>query len=354
MQPKSNNFLKFIPLIGGIIVISTGLLALNFYSKSENKSDSPVSLEKTISPLNLEQFCQKYQTVDRNLQPWNEESLSQQKVLVKTQTDADIPLSLDAVILPEINSEARKAKVPIAMYHDILPKKEVFFDVTPEELESHFELIKSKGVTPISLDQLIIHLRTGSPLPEKPILLSFDDGYGGHYEYVYPLLKKYNYPAIFSVYTKNMGINTGRSHVTWEQLKIMAADSLVTIAAHSKTHPPDLTKLSDEELVPEIVESKELLENNLGKSIRYFTYPTGKNDERVRKLVQEAGYIAALAMNDLDEMFAGESENLLTIGRFGQSRLQEMVDQASGGKAISCSEYLQPKSQPKSQPIPES
>ncbi|MGF1673339.1 MAG: polysaccharide deacetylase family protein, partial [Rivularia sp. (in: cyanobacteria)] len=206
----------------------------------------------------------------------------------------------------------------------------------------------------ISLDQLIIHLRTGSPLPEKPILLSFDDGYGGHYEYVYPLLKKYNYPAIFSVYTKNMGINTGRSHVTWEQLKIMAADSLVTIAAHSKTHPPDLTKLSDEELVPEIVESKELLENNLGISIRYFTYPTGKNDERVRKLVQEAGYIAALAMNDLDEMFAGESENLLTIGRFGQSRLQEMVDQASGGKPISCSEYLQPKSQPTSQPISES
>jgi len=350
MQPKSNNLLKFIPLIGGILVISTALLALNIYSKSENKGDSPVSLENTVSPLNLEQFCQKYQTVDRNLQPWNEESLSQEKVLVKTQTDADVPLSLDAVTLPEIHSEARKSKVPIAMYHDILPKKEVFFDVTPEELESHFELIKSKGVTPISLDQLIIHLRTGSSLPEKPILLSFDDGYGGHYEYVYPLLKKYNYPAVFSVYTKNMGINTGRSHVTWEELKIMAADSLVTIAAHSKTHPPDLTKLSDEELVPEIVESKELLEKNLGISIRYFTYPTGKNDERVRKLVKEAGYIAALAMNDLDEMFAGKSENLLTIGRFGQSRLRTLVDQASGGKAISCSEYLEPKSQP----IPES
>ncbi|MEB3216506.1 MAG: polysaccharide deacetylase family protein [Nostocales cyanobacterium 94392] len=350
MQPKSNNLLKFIPLIGGIVVISTGLLALNFYSKSENQGDSPVSVEKTVSALNLEQFCQQYQTIDRNLQPWDEKSLSQEQILVKTEADANVPLSLDAVPIPSINSEARKAKVPIAMYHDILPKKEVFFDVTPEELESHFELIKSKGVTPISLDQLIIHLRSGSPLPEKPILLSFDDGYGGHYEYVYPLLKKYNYPAIFSVYTKNMGINTGRSHVTWEQLKIMADDSLVTIAAHSKTHPPDLTKLSDEELVPEIVESKQLLEKNLGISIRYFTYPTGKNDERVRKLVKDSGYIAALAMNDLDEMFAGESENLLTLGRFGQSRLQEMVDQASGGKAISCSEYLELTSQP----IPES
>lgn len=146
-----------------------------------------------------------------------------------------------------------------------------------------------------------------------------------------------------------MGINTGRSHVTWEQLKIMAVDSLVTIAGHSKTHPPDLTKLSDEELLPEIVESKELLEKNLGKAIRYFTYPTGKNDVRVRKLVGKAGYIAALAMSDRDEMFAG-SENLLAIGRFGQSRLEELVDEASGGKPISCSEQIQPNLQP----IPES
>lgn len=343
MQTKRNNFIKYIPLIGGILVIATGLLALNFYSKSENNGDDPAFFKTKALPLNLEQFCEKYQTLGKNLQAWDEESLSEEKILVKTQLYANIPFSLDAVPLPDIDGEARKAKVPVVMYHDILPKKEVFFDVTPKELEADFELIKSKGATPISLDQLVIHLRTGSPLPEKPILLTFDDGYGGHYEYVYPLLKKYNYPAVFSVYTKNMGINTGRSHVTWEQLKIMAADPLVTISGHSKTHPQDLTKLSDEELIPEIVESKELLEKSLDQSIRYFTYPTGKNDTRVRKLVREAGYVAALAMDDNDEMFAGESENLLAIGRFGQSQLNQLVDEASGGKQFTCSEQnLQP------------
>ena len=71
----------------------------------------------------------------------------------------------------------------------------------------------------------------------------------------------------------------------------------------------------------------------------------GKNDLRVRKLVREAGYVAALAMSDRDEMFAG-SENLLAIGRFGQSRLEELVDRASGGKPISCSEQIQPNLQP--------
>ncbi|MBV6627093.1 MAG: polysaccharide deacetylase family protein [Rivularia sp. (in: Bacteria)] len=338
MQPKPNSLLKFIPLIGGIIVIGSSLFALNFYSKNENNINSSSAVIKNNPlPLSLEKFCQEYQTIGKNLQVWNQETLSQNKILVKTQTYPNLPFSLEAVTFPQISQKAKTAKVPIAMYHDILPKKEVFFDVTPEELESQFQLIKSQGLTPISLDQLVIHLRTGSPLPKKPILLSFDDGYAGHYEYVFPLLKKYKYPAVFSVYTKNMGINTGRSHITWEQLKTMAADSLVTIAAHSKTHPPDLTKLSDEELIPEIIESKQILEKELGESIRYFTYPTGKNDARIRKLVQESGYVAALAMDDNNEIFAGESENLLAIARFGQSRLNELVNKTSAGEFNSCS-----------------
>jgi len=235
---------------------------------------------------------------------------------------------------PDIHERARMAKVPVVMYHDILPEKEVFFDVTPAEFEEHLRLIHDKGLTPISLDQLTTHLRTGLPLPEKPILLSFDDGYGGHYEYVYPLLKKYGYPGVFSIYTAKVGDNEGRSHVDWEQLRQMAADPLVTIAAHSMTHPPDLRALPDDQLQQEVVGSKQLLESELGIAIRYFTYPTGLYDQRVSRLVREAGYLAALTMNDLDERFAGESENLLAIGRFGQSRLEDVVTQAWGGPEL--------------------
>jgi peptidoglycan/xylan/chitin deacetylase (PgdA/CDA1 family) len=90
------------------------------------------------------------------------------------------------------------------MYHDILPEKEVFFDVTPGELEAHFQFLQEIGATPISIDWLISHLRTGIPLPAKPVLLTFDDGYGGHYQYVYPLLRKYGYPAVFSIYINKM------------------------------------------------------------------------------------------------------------------------------------------------------
>lgn len=246
-------------------------------------------------------------------------------------------------VSPNINERAKLARVPVFMYHDILPKKEVFFDVTYQEFEQHLRLIQEKGLTPISFDQLVTHLRTGLPLPEKPIMLTFDDGYGGHYDFVYPLLKKYGYPAVFSVYTHNMGINTGRSHVNWQQLKTMAADPLITIASHSVTHPRDLRELSDAQLQREVAKSKQILEAQLGISIRYFTYPEGNYDERVAKALQAAGYQAALTMSDTDERYAGQSDSILAISRFGQSRLaQALVDpqaspiaQAWGGAKLS-------------------
>lgn len=232
---------------------------------------------------------------------------------------------------PQIKDLARRAKVPIIMYHDILPQKEVFFDVTPEELEADFKLIQEQGLTPVTLQQLVEHLQTGTPLPEKPIVLTFDDGYGGHYQYVYPLLKKYGYPATFSIYIKKLAGKTARSSVTWSQLKEMAGDPLVTIAAHSVTHPRDLRPLSDDELAQEIMQSKRILEEKLGIPIDYFTYPEGKMDARVKQWVIAAGYKAALAMSNDDEQFAGESPDLFTIGRFGQSSLESVLSQAWGG-----------------------
>lgn len=232
---------------------------------------------------------------------------------------------------PEIHGQARLARVPVMMYHDILPKKEVFFDVTPEEFEADLELIRQNQLTPISLDQLVVHLSTGEPLPPKPILLTFDDGYEGHYDYVYPLLKRYGYPAVFSIYPAKVGKSFGRSSLTWEQLREMAADPLVTIASHSVTHPSDLRQLTDAELRHEVAESKRILEAELGIPINHFVYPEGNYDKRVAHWVRLAGYHSALTMNDEEDRFAGESSDLLSIDRIGQSRLETVIEQAYGG-----------------------
>ncbi|MBI4785103.1 MAG: polysaccharide deacetylase family protein [Oscillatoriophycideae cyanobacterium NC_groundwater_1537_Pr4_S-0.65um_50_18] len=239
-----------------------------------------------------------------------------------------------AAPFPQISGAARRARVPVIMYHDILPEKEVFFDVTPQEFTAALNLIRENGLTPISLDQLTEHLATGVPLPEKPILLTFDDGYKGHYEHVYPLLKQYGYPAVFAIYPDKVGTNIGRSSMSWEQLQEMAADPLVTIASHSFTHPEDLTVLPDDRLRYEIVESKRVLESRLGITLKYFVYPIGKNDERVQRWVQMTGYKAALTMDDTVNKFAGESESLLSIDRIGQSNLAEVIPAAYGGAPL--------------------
>lgn len=232
---------------------------------------------------------------------------------------------------PEIHEHARAAQVPIFMYHDILAPKQVFFDVTPEELEADFAYLREQGATPVHLWQLVAHLRSGVPLPEKAVVLSFDDGYGGHYEHVYPLLKKYNFPATFSIYLDKLKGKTARSSLTWEQLEEMAADPLVTIAAHSISHPNDLRDLPDDELRTEIFESKRLLEERLGQDIEYFTYPAGHSDDRVEELVAEAGFRAALSMDDNAEDYANASRDMLVVSRFGQSTLERVAPKAWGG-----------------------
>jgi poly-beta-1,6-N-acetyl-D-glucosamine N-deacetylase len=241
-----------------------------------------------------------------------------------------------AVPWPQIHPRATEAKVPVIMYHDVLPQKQVFFDVTPEELEADFELIRDRGLTPISLDQLIMHLQTGYPLPPKPILLTFDDGYVGHYTHVFPLLERYGYPAVFSVFpAKVNGDVVGRSTLTWEQLGILARSPWVTIASHSVTHPRNLTEIQDDrQLTAEVAESKAILEAKLGIPIDYFTYPEGFYDDRVKQAVMAAGYRGALTMDDQREIFPGQSEDLLALGRFGQSNLEQVVGQAWGGMAV--------------------
>ncbi len=241
---------------------------------------------------------------------------------------------LGVVAWPEIHPQAAQARVPILMYHDVLSEPEVFFDLVPEQFEDHLRTLKENGFTAISLDQLVQHLRTGAPLPEKPVVLSFDDGYAGHYEHVFPLLQKYQMPGVFFVFPGKVdGDVVGRSTLTWEQVKEMAADPLITIASHSVTHPPDLREFSDADLAYEMTESKRRLEEMIGQPVHYFSYPAGHYDERVAQAAADAGYLAAFTMRQNDEQFAGASESLLAIERFGQSNLPTLLGQAWGGES---------------------
>jgi peptidoglycan/xylan/chitin deacetylase (PgdA/CDA1 family) len=223
----------------------------------------------------------------------------------------------------EIHPLARLSTVPAIMYHDVVGTyKQVWFDTTTAELRQHFEAIRAAGVTPVSMDQLYHHLRDGEPLPEKAILLTFDDAYLGQYENAYPLLKEFNYPAVYFVQTGFVGVPTSKDHFTWEQMQEMDRENLVSFAAHTISHPEDLRLFDDAKLRREIGESKRVMEEKLGHPIDYFAYPAGNRDERVKQYVADAGFKLSFTM---DTGFTGQSPNLLEVRRFNQFRLTEAI-----------------------------
>ena len=222
-----------------------------------------------------------------------------------------------------LHPTASLSYVPAIMYHDVVAgRKQVWFDTTVAELRQHFEAIKQAGLTPIHIDQLYKHLRDGDPLPEKAILLTFDDAYLGLYENAYPLLKEYNYPATYFVQTGFVGVPTSKDHFTWDQMREMDASGLIDFAAHTVNHPPDLRVLDDNRLRREVFDCKAKLEQELGHPIYYFAYPEGNRDERVKRFLAEAGYRMAFTM---DPGFTGQSPNLLEVRRFNQFRLTEAI-----------------------------
>ena len=81
------------------------------------------------------------------------------------------------------------------------------YAISTERLEEHFKFFKQNGYTPISLKQYDNYLKGKAKLPKKPIILTFDDGRESMYTHIYPLLKKYNYPAVFAIILSYMDKN---------------------------------------------------------------------------------------------------------------------------------------------------
>ncbi|AFY73646.1 putative xylanase/chitin deacetylase [Synechococcus sp. PCC 7502] len=248
------------------------------------------------------------------------------------QMAPDLVARLYPAPFPQISDRARRASVPIVMYHDITKDKQLDWDVTPEELEQHFATIQANGLTPITMDQLVNHLRTGATLPANPILLTFDDNYLGQYEYAFPLLKKYGYPAVWSIHTGFVGKGGNKPKANWDQIREMYKSGLITIASHTVNHF-NLSRIDEAQVDRELRISKQVLEKELGIAIKYFTYPEGSYSDRIKDQVKEVGYEAALTMSldPRDELPAEKSDDLLAIRRYGQSRFADVIAIASNG-----------------------
>ena len=211
-----------------------------------------------------------------------------------TATPAPTPTSQ---LEPTPDGVARTVKVPILMYHYIsVPPADadiyrVDLSVPPDLFAAHLDRLQAEGYTTISLYQLLAHLTQGAPLPEKPVVITFDDGYRDAYENAFPLLRAHGMTATFFVITDF--IDEQRPlYLSWDMAREMLAAGM-SIESHSRNHFT-LKGQNDDYLVWQALGSLETLQYELGVRPRFISYPAGDYDQRTIDVFKSANYWAGL------------------------------------------------------------
>jgi peptidoglycan/xylan/chitin deacetylase (PgdA/CDA1 family) len=196
-------------------------------------------------------------------------------------------------IAPE-KENPQQLSVPILMYHHISPLTSDADQITtnltvePEKFDFQVSWLKSHGYQTLTLTQLNQVFFGKRNLPEKPIILTFDDGYADNFEYAFPVLKKYGMTGVFFVITGSRG----GWYMSWEQIRKLAKAGM-EIGSHTKSHP-DLTQLSASALADELSGSKDELERELGIKSMFLSYPAGKYNDSVIEEARSLGYLGAV------------------------------------------------------------
>src|SRR3989344_4184476 len=187
-------------------------------------------------------------------------------------------------------------KLPILFYHyvevvtderDTIRKS---LNIEPIVFESQLMTLKNYGYTPIHLGQLINYYDNKNPLPPKPIIITFDDGYRDFYTDVLPIIKRQQVKVTlymvsgFRDYTKNF--------LTTPQLLEIAKEPLVEIGAHSANHF-NLAYIPLAQATAEIEASKKDLEKLIGKPVTHFAFPYGAFTPAVQQATQKSGFQTA-------------------------------------------------------------
>lgn len=214
--------------------------------------------------------------------------------------------------------------VSVLMYHMIGDEQGNAAIMTEANLRIQMNYLRDHGYHPITMQELYDYVTKGAPLPEKPVCITFDDGYLDSYTIVYPLMKEYGFPWTLFLITDDVGKPYNR--MTWDQLKEMANSHAVTIASHTLSHPKLHNLATRAEKEKEIVEANKALKYQLGIDNVWLAYPYGDYDDEVIDICKKAGIKMAVTTDagrvhvgsfpyDLKRAYIG---NDISLARFSE------------------------------------
>lgn len=177
--------------------------------------------------------------------------------------------------------------VPILAYHQINSAAEIY-SVDPADFEQQMQYLANHGYTAVSLSELFDAREGTGRLPEKPVIITFDDGYADNYLTALPILEKYRMKSTVFIITSQVG---QPEYLTWEQIRDMQARA-TEIASHTHSHMA-LNQIDQAMVAQELRRSKQLLEEQLQQPVEFLAYPFGQYNQHTLAAAQQAGYRGA-------------------------------------------------------------
>lgn len=228
-------------------------------------------------------------------------------------------------------------KLPIIMYHHILKNPRYWgkYVVSPDDFEKDIIYLKKEGYTTIVMQDLIDFVYKKKELPEKPIMLTLDDGYSTNYTYILPILEKYDCKAVISIVgeyvdkcTEDPVCNT--TYLNWEQVKELVESPYVEIQNHSYSMHENAKRRgsckmkgeSYEEyrraLLDDVGKMQILMEEKTGYVPVAYTYPYGFISKESTTILTDMGFLATLSCYTGVNMLSGNKDELFELKRFNR------------------------------------
>jgi len=246
-------------------------------------------------------------------------------------------IALTALLLTGLPTRAAEPVFHVIAYHDVRDEVHDLVDadqyaISTRHLIDQFNWIRLNGFVPVSIDDIVAAKEGKRELPDKALLLTFDDGLESVYTHVFPLLKLFNYPAVVSLVT---GWTNGDapppppdaseitySFMTWEQVQEMHASGLVEIASHSNdlhrgilgnpqgnTQPAAVTRAYENgryeteneyltRIRADLQRSADLIEAHIGQRPRVMTWPYGRFNQPSLDIAADLGMPITLTLTD--------------------------------------------------------
>lgn len=210
-----------------------------------------------------------------------------------------------------------EAQAPVSTMSDTKQR----LSIDPETLARFFRYLHDQKIPTLTMREYAAARAAHKKIPARAVVLTFDDGTRDFYEIIFPLLKFYGLRA--TLYA-NPGLDGVEDRMNLSMLRGIATCGCLEIGAHTLTHP-HLKDLSEEAMREEIVGSKQMLENLIGKPVTAFAYPYGENNARVVRVVKEAGFVSAVIADNTRPVTDNFLLPRISLGEFNIKKATQFV-----------------------------